>query len=614
MRRNQIAAVLPVAAVALVLYLIPMVIGVSQSLLEQFNEILSITVLGLALNIAAGFAGQFLLGLGAVYAIGGYTAAILAYHQPGVGLIGMSAAAVITGTAGGLVIGLPALRVGGFYLGVVSLFAAIVVPLIAQNASWAGGATGIPLFANPNFVPGLTFYGVYAVWVTVIIAITVFSWALLHSRLGRRFLALASSQELAGSVGSSSYLTKLTAVGISSAIAALGGAMYAYSQEFFAPGSASVNLSVMVLAAVVIGGLGTITGPLVGCALILTLNQFLSFQQYTGYVFGGLLLIFIMFAPRGLVPAVSLQLRQRLAALTGTERAVTGDTASANGQVASPRIFDRGPADQQQGLLQVQGARCRFGGVNAVDGVSLAVERGSLTGLIGSNGSGKTTLLNLISGFNSLDGGSVGIGQDDLSSMPPYRRARTGIGRTFQTPKLMERQTALVNVMIGADMAIRCSAVASIFRLPRGRRAERASQTLALDALHRFGLDEFSGRMAGELPHGTRRLIELARAVATQPGFLLVDEPAAGLSEAELGHLSRSLAELASTEIGVLLIEHNVPMVLELAGRITALHQGTILFEGTPDEMRADPQVASAFLGSAVDKRTLEEAAENEYM
>jgi len=614
MRRNQVVSALPVVVVALAAYVLPLVIGASQSLLQQFNEILSITVLGLALNIAAGFAGQFLLGLGAVFAIGGYSAAILAYHQPGSGLIGMGAIAVVTGTLAGLVIGLPALRIGGFYLGVVSLFAAIVVPLIAQNAGWAGGATGLPLFANPSWVPGLTFYAVYAVWLTVIIAIVVFSWALLHSRLGRRFLALASSPELASSVGSSPYLTKLAAVGISSAIAALGGAMYAYSQEFFAPGSANVNLSVIVLAAVVIGGLGTIVGPLVGCALVLSLNQFLSFQQYTGYVFGGLLLLFIMFAPRGLAPVIGRLLRRRPAGQARPQPAITLGAGSANGRVISPPGATRGRQGPRGELLQVKGARRRFGGVTAVDGVSLAIKRGSLTGLVGSNGSGKTTLLNLISGFNSLDEGSVGIDQEGLSSVPPYRRARAGVGRTFQTPKLMDRQTALVNVMIGADMAITCSAVASIFRLPRGRRASQAAEAMSADALHRLGLGDISGRLVGELPHGTRRLVELARAVAIQPDFLLVDEPAAGLSEAELHHLSGSLAALADAGIGVLLIEHNVPMVLDLATRLTALHQGTILFEGTPDEMRADPDVASAFLGTAIRERTLEEAAENELM
>jgi ABC-type branched-subunit amino acid transport system ATPase component len=330
---------------------------------------------------------------------------------------------------------------------------------------------------------------------------------------------------------------------------------------------------------------------------VLSLNQFLSLQRYTGYVFGGLLLVFVLFAPRGLVPTVG-KLRHR----DNTGRSAA--SAPAGEQVTSTPGRTSARAD----VLRIIDARRQFGGVKAVDGVSVAVQRGTLTGLIGSNGSGKTTLLNLISGFYRLDRGSVETDQTVLSSKPPYLRARSGVSRTFQTPKLMERESVLVNVMVGADMAVPCSAVSSVLRLPGGRRARRAAESASLAALDRLGLGDAAARAVGELPHGTRRLVELARAIATQPSFLLVDEPAAGLSEAELQHLSLSLAELAGSGIGVLLIEHNVPMVLGLASQVTALHQGGILFQGTPEELRADQDVASAFLGSAAAAEVMEEA------
>jgi branched-chain amino acid transport system permease protein len=579
-----------------ILLILPVGFGLTSSTVQLLDEILSLTVLAIGMNIAAGFAGQFLLGLGAVFSVGGYSAAELASHQPSAGFAGMAVAAIIVGTAVGILIGLPALRVSGFYLGVVTLFAAVVVPLIATNVGWLGGATGIALFANPGFNPALTVSGQYYVFFAIVIVLSIGAGALLRSRLGHRFQVLASSEELAASLGVSSYRTKMAAVAVASAVASLGGAMYVYSQQFFSPGSAGVTLSVLVLAAVVIGGLGSVSGPLVGSAFVFGLNTFLNFQQYDGIVFGALVLVFVLFAPRGLVPEIA-----RVAAAAGLPEfrwrpasAPPPPPAQAEPAAAIPPT----PGESGQELLVISDVHRAFGGVRAVDGVNLAVGHGELHGLIGSNGSGKTTLLNLVSGFYSTESGQIRLGGLVLERMRPYRRAVAGVTRTFQTPKLMDHQTVLDNVIVGAELKQRVSHVSSVLRLPAGRRARKQAEETAIAALAELGLAGIAGATAGLLPHGTRRLVELARAIAMSPRVLLVDEPAAGLSEAEVGTLSDALRTMAARGVAVCLIEHNVPMVLRLATSVTALHQGRVLFQGTPDKLRADKDVAMAFLGS----------------
>ena len=224
----------------------------------------------------------------------------------------MCVIAAIAGAVSGLIIGLPALRVGGFYLALVSLFAAMAIPAVATQWNFVGADTGIPLYAVPGFAPKINGESLYVIVVTLVLLATLFSWALVHSRIGHRFVALETSEQLASSIGISAYRTKLVAILISSTMAGAAGGLYVYSQQFFAPGSSSVNLAILLLAGLVIGGTGTIIGPLIGAALILGINQFFtSFQSYNGIVFGVILLLFAVFLPNGLMARIEV-LSERL--------------------------------------------------------------------------------------------------------------------------------------------------------------------------------------------------------------------------------------------------------------------------------------------------------------
>ena len=614
------------AALIIVLYIVPQLGGSSQFRLGEYEEVLSFLVIAVALNIAMGYGGQYILGITAVFAVGAY-GAILAtkYHPQGIGLLAMCMIGAVIGGVGGMIIGLPALRVGGFYLALVSLFAALAIPTVAQKWAFVGADTGIPLYAVLGYTPKLSGELLYVIVVSLVLLATLFSWALVHSRVGHRFVALHTSEQLATSIGITAYRTKLLAIGISSVLAGGAGGIYVYTQQFFAPGSSSVNFAVLLLAGMVIGGGGSITGPLIGGAIILGINQFFtSLQQYNGIVFGVLLLLFAIFLPNGLLARLNV-LGERLginlprgfgvpggraptaAATGGAAAAVAALAAPVNGSGPGTGLAAQ-PARQlpawppvigagDSGALVVEGARRAFGGVTAVDNVDLTVKRGQIHGLIGSNGSGKTTLLNLISRFYSLDAGQIRIGSVRLDDKPPHAVARAGIARTFQSPKLMLRETALENVIPAVELRVRCLGLESVLRLPRGIRVNRQARAEALEILETLGLHHVLAQEASSLPHGTRRLVELARAIALRPSFVLLDEPAAGLSPVELELLAEVCQNLARSGVGVLLIEHNVPMVLSIADTVTCLHQGKTLFQGTPEELRANTSVASVFLG-----------------
>ncbi len=608
-----------VASIVLIalLYLVPQIGGGANFRLGQYEEILSFLLVGIALNLAMGYGGQFLIGITAVFTLGGYGAVLVAKHHPsGVGLIVMMIIGGIVGAAGGMVIGLPSLRVAGFYLGLVSLFAALVIPTVATHWNYAGADTGIPLYAVAGFKPQLDGDELYIVCVSLVLLATLFCWAIVHSRIGNRFAALRTSEELSTSIGITGYRTKLLAIFVSSTMAGAAGGMYVYTQQFFAPGSTTATLSILLLAALVIGGAATISGPLIGGAIVLGLNQFLPFKSWTGIIFGLILLVFAVFLPAGIVaqlkaygfgsgqpprggPTEPGDPRLDELAVAGGARAaarrapIRGDTqAGANLPQWTP-IVGAGNSEP----LTIEGARRSFGGVVAVNDVDLVVERGTVHGLIGSNGSGKTTLLNLISGFYSLDAGSIRIGDFHLEQHAAYNVARLGIARTFQSPKLILGASSLGNVVPAAELHIRCSGPESMLRLPRGIRTNRRARDESIAVLEAIGLGHVVHETADSLPHGTRRLVELARVIAMRPSFVLLDEPAAGLSPAELDLLFVIIKHLATCGVGVLLIEHNVPMVLGIADQMTVLHQGSRLFQGTPEQLRSDQDVASAFLG-----------------
>lgn len=619
--RVRLAKAGSLVALLVLAVVLPPAMSLGSYRLGQLEYLLSAMLIAVGLNIVTGFAGQLSLGPSAVFAFGGYAAAILANDHPAtVGLGIMSLVGIGAGVVIGVLIGVPALRVGGFYLGMVTLFFALLIPTVAGTLSITGASSGISLISNQGFVQSPSGMGLYETTVAIVALVTLASWALRHSQVGRRFLAMRASEELAASLGIVGYRTKLLAFLLSAAPAGLAGALYVYTQQFFSPGSASVDLSIYLLAGCVIGGFGTILGPVLGTALVFGLTEFLGgLAQYQGIIFGVILLAVVATVPDGFMGArwwrrittarAGIRLSPARAASGGGEAPAPplsdqrADISEETAALAGRRSLPAGPAagalraGPGAGTLRAEGLRRSFGGVIAVDGLDFVVRPGIVHALIGPNGSGKTTALNLLSGFYRLEAGRVFIGERRIDGRGPATVARAGIARTFQTPKLMLSASLLDNVVIAAQAVERSTDVASVLRAPSGRRAARRARERAAQALDFVGLGESRETLASEVPHGTERLLEVARAVALAPRFVLLDEPAAGLSPAEIGALASVVRALAGAGIGVLVIEHNLPLVLEMADEVTVLDHGRCIARGDPESVAADPEVVRVYVG-----------------
>jgi ABC-type branched-subunit amino acid transport system ATPase component len=267
--------------------------------------------------------------------------------------------------------------------------------------------------------------------------------------------------------------------------------------------------------------------------------------------------------------------------------------------VAVPAAAQRVPvsATRTTALQAVQVTK-QFGGLNALDQVSLDLRPGEVHGLIGPNGSGKTTLLNLLSGYYQPSSGSVRLGDEDLSQRPVQHRARAGIARTFQKPRLLPMLSVLENAVLGAWSATRSGFIATSLALPSVAREDKRLLARATELLHGVGLGHVLHRRANLLDHAEQRFLEIARGLAMQPKFILLDEPAGGLTSQEIDHLAGVVRTLRDSGIGVLLVEHHTDFVFRICDRVSTLNIGRMICHGLPDEVRQDPEVIRVYLGA----------------
>jgi ABC-type branched-subunit amino acid transport system ATPase component/ABC-type branched-subunit amino acid transport system permease subunit len=604
----------------------PYLIGTGPDKLDQLEYILALMMVASGLNIVLGFAGILFLGPSALVATGAYAAAVAATHTstlqslPAMCLISVVAAVIL-----GAIMAIPSLRIGGFYLGMVTLFAALVVPNVAAHMKITGGGSGISLLTDPTFTQHPSGVKLYNVGLLLVAALAGYAWLIKNSRLGRRFGAIMASEELAQSVGIQPYRTKLIAFILSAVPCGIAGAFYVYSQQFISPDSVSATMSITILAGMVIGGGGTILGPLIGTALVGAASQFLgSFEKYQGIVYGAALILVATTLPFGLmglyrgigygikmrrmrgretpdlVPTAAPEVPVPTMADASAAPVPPGSTGPSEptgraGTVGRGDGSDAAPRGRRQ--LVVRGVSRRFGGVLALDNVDLTVEQGRVHALVGPNGSGKTTLINLISGFYRVDTGTISLEDHDLHELRAAEIANLGVARTFQTPKMLVGTTVLDNIVVAADKSCGGSLVGTVLHSRRARIADEQSRHRAEAALDRSGLGASAPSFAELMPHGMQRLLEIARAMALEPSFVLLDEPAAGLSPSEVEHLNRSVKAMAASGLGVLIVEHNLPVVFGLADEVTVLHQGRVIAAGTPGSVSSNPEVVRVYLG-----------------
>ncbi|HEY3772215.1 MAG TPA: branched-chain amino acid ABC transporter ATP-binding protein/permease [Solirubrobacteraceae bacterium] len=554
-------------------------------------------------NISYGFVGDVQFAQVAFLAIGAYATGIAATR--GVHsivlliLLSGASAAVI-----GFLLALPAMRMKGWSLAMVSFFLVLIIPDAANIfQKWTGGATGIYAIPNVNFFGSVIgSKGLYEVLAVVLIIWLALMRNLVKSRYGSIFKITREGNILTSSVGISSFRIRASAYVISAIAAGIGGCFLALVNGAIDPSQFSLATSIAFIAASVFGGSESVFGCLFGAAA-LQLGPLYSagFQQYSVVIYGAFLIVIVLLLPEG-VTGVGLRLLAR----------VTGRDAGPAGAVETGDMDFRGetPGDLASTLediesdlvtsraISVRGVSKRFGGLKAVSDVSLECLSGEVTALIGSNGSGKTTLLNMISGFGRPDEGSVWMDDERLDGLRPSQVVRSHqVARTFQTPKIPRRMTALEVASSGRFHLQRCSMWASTFRLPSFWRTRRDDLHAAEAALKIVGLEDVADVPATRLAFGTRRLLEVARCVCAEPSALLLDEPASGLSTAEVSRLATLLRAIAAQGTIVVVVEHNLQFVNSVADKIYVCDQGQVIASGTPAEVASDPEVAASFLG-----------------
>lgn len=543
-------------------------------------------VLASGLNLIVGYGGQLAIGWVALLTLGAYVASVLAGGNVLPALPPFAALAVAGGIGGifGLVVGLPALRLRTFYFAMATLgFATIVSQIALAWQDVTGGGIGLPGPALAS--PFDTQAGFYYLCLGVAAICTVLTAGIARSRFGRGLIAIRDAEVAAEACGISKPRLLAVVFVFSGALAGVAGGLFATLQTYITPEAFTFELSVLFFISILIGGRGSILGPLLGTLILTALPEFAApLAAWSNFLYAAMLLLIVLVAPGGI--AAMLDFRNR--AQDGNHR-VQPDPARLRS------LLDRPEAGQ--GMV-LRGITRRFGGVKAIDGLDLAIEPGRIHGLIGPNGSGKTTTLNVISGYVLPQEGQLCQGGVQIAMGRPLACAARGVARTFQTPRIVGDASALENVMMGGHTRAHSGFLEALLRLPRHGVDERALRRDALEALAAVGLASQANLRADRLQHSELRFLEIARALMLHPAYLMLDEPAAGLSADEIRRLGELVREISRLGTGVLLVEHHADLIFDICDQVTVLNLGRVLATGTPEEIRQHKEVVSAYLGA----------------
>jgi ABC-type branched-subunit amino acid transport system ATPase component/ABC-type branched-subunit amino acid transport system permease subunit len=622
-----------IAGVALIAaLLLPLVISHSNSI--TMVSIYTFALVGLSVGILTGLGGQLTLGQFAVAAVGATVSFVVASRVSSFGLSFLYAG--LAGGAVSLLIGLPALRLRGLMLTVTTLGFALVVPAWLLQQEWMLGDGVDP--GRPTLFGNLLDSGKeYYFFALGVLLLTL--WLARNVRRGgfsRMLVAIRDNEDNARAFTIRARLVKMQAYVLAGFVAGVGGATYGHALSIIGTTSFPTGSSVDIAMLTVVGGMAILAGPLLGALVVIGVPAFLPLDSagLAGTKLG--LLLLILYAPGGvaqLLQPVRNRLISWLARRHGidAEAAEAAETADPDREGDAPEAFGRAITSDRaartvelrregapdpgvpEGLRSTNGHRPRtgdvqlegvdlrkwFGGVRAVDGVTIRVNHGETVGLIGPNGAGKTTLFELLGGFTKADAGRVVFEREDVSALGPEGRGRLGLIRSFQDAALFPTMTVQESVMLALERTEPTSLLASITGLMG---AERRKERQARELIAFMGLDVYRNRQIQELSTGTRRITELACLIALQPTLLLLDEPSSGIAQREteaLGGLLQTLKREIDTSL--LVIEHDIPLIMGISDRIVAMDAGVVIAQGTPEEIRTDPLVVEAYLGGSLD-------------
>jgi ABC-type branched-subunit amino acid transport system ATPase component/ABC-type branched-subunit amino acid transport system permease subunit len=615
--------------------------------IDSVANALAFAALALGLNIVVGFAGLLDLGYAAFFAIGAYAYGIASsfqlqpqwtsFWEP---FRWLDLVARMPGTSGdvvhfqvsfwlmlpisaaiaaffGVLFGAPTLRLKGDYLAIVTLGFGEIVPIVVRNTpSVTNGAMGLNGVAAPqlfgyNFGVSATPY--YYVGVALVALLILTSLRLKDSRIGRAWMAIREDEIAAAAMGVNRVRFKLLAFATGAAFAGATGTLYIAKLQTATPDMFMFPVSVMVLVMIVFGGIGSVWGVVIG-ALVLQMLQSWFLEDLSQWlhalgrlinvnwlqhvelassielIFGLILVLMMLYRREGLIPAT-----RRMPPLSLDQQSAQ----VARGGFDRLRALGAEERGSTEPLLEIASLTVSFGGLVALRSVSLGVPAHSVVAVIGPNGSGKSTLFNAVTGLVAPDSGAVRFAGREIGRLPPHRVLECGIARTFQNIRLFPNLTVLENIMIGMHARLGAGAAGALLRLPKMRREEEAAREQALEILALFGnrLLPRADHVASSLSYANRRRTEIARALASRPRLLLLDEPTAGMNPAETLELAEQIKSLHQHGLAIVLIEHKLDVVVSLADKVVVLDHGEKIAEGPPEEVRRDEEVIRAYLG-----------------
>jgi branched-chain amino acid transport system permease protein len=584
--RISFPALIVLAIVAIALPLIPYQLHVSTYVVQMFMQAVTYAIAVLGMVVVLGYTGQINLAQAAFFGLGAYGVA-LGTVSGGLNFWISLALGVGAATVAGLALGLTTLRLGGHYLAMITISFQQIFDLILVNwVEVTHGPDGIAGIGRPSlFGRELADDKAYLLLCTFVLYLLVFAvWYLPSTRLGRAMRSVRENELAAEVVGVHTLRTKVIAFALSALLGAVGGALYAGGFAYLSPDNFNFARSVEFLTATLLGGAQSPFGGVIGTVLIVQLPEWLKhlpeslrfIKDVYLAVYGLGVILIMVFLYEGIWGLIK-NLRAKV---------VKGQTITDISGVR-PLVLDvQGSGDSA--LLRLENLQKHFGGLKAVDGIDIDVQRGTVHALIGPNGSGKTTSLNVVSGIYRPTGGKVILDGEDVSLLKPHQRAGRGVGRTFQNIRLFASLSALENVMVGAQRDNN--------PIPKG---DKALRDRAMSALHFVGMADRAHVIVRNLPYGHQRLVEIARVLAGHPKLLLLDEPAAGLNQTEKMEFVELLKRLRGHGLTIFLIDHDMGLVEKVSDRITVLNFGRKIAEGAPAEVLRNPDVIAAYLGTA---------------
>ncbi|MGY2851115.1 ABC-type branched-subunit amino acid transport system ATPase component/ABC-type branched-subunit amino acid transport system permease subunit [Bradyrhizobium sp. USDA 4510] len=550
-------------------------------------------LVAMGLVLLTGVGGLTSFGQAAFCGFGAYTTAVLTTAYGVSPWLTLPASLLVSGIAA-VLLGIVTVRLSGHYLPLGTIAWGIGLFYLFSKLEFLGrndGISGIPPLSIGSFKMLSPDAIYYAIWVAVLLS-ALLTMNLLDSRTGRAIRALRRGHVAAEAFGVQTPRAKLLVFIYAAVLAGLSGWLYAHFQRAANPTPFGAQAGIEYLFIAVVGGAGYVWGGVLGAGIVVILKEVL--QSYLPYIFGGqsqletivfgiMLVLLLQLAPQGVWPWLMSRLPFKPARKTP-------DTS------VKLEHRERAPGTSPI-LLHIDKARKQFGGVLAVNDVSFDVNAREIVALIGPNGAGKSTTFNLITGVLTATSGKISVLGNEVANAPPQEVVKLGVSRTFQHVKLVPDMTVLENVAIGAHLRGNSGAISSMLRLDRADEARLLAE--AARQIARVGLSDQIDQLAGSLSLGQQRIVEIARALCVDPMLLLLDEPAAGLRHMEKQRLAALLRQLRDGGMSVLLVEHDMGFVMDLADRIVVLDFGTKIAEGTPAAIKRNPAVIKAYLGAA---------------